>query len=594
MVGPGAAAVDDDIHLLRQAVLRPGVLSAWRMLAAPCSRMLTGSMVAQVGGCASLCTSITFEVEGRLGPFVHARVCACRWTDEVSAPQRPRAPPLSPHYAACFPPPQAAATYPELSLRVLDVSGSLALSDTSLAQLLALCPHLTILRAAGTNFGPACLSVLCGRAAPQAAEPAASQPRSPEQQPHLGQRQSSAASGSSNSAAACDAFCNSRAHTQRVQVQQAQRAERRPAFAPAERQQQPEQQQQAGPPLRPLFPSLYTLDASHCPALSSGEGGGTLLPRALCHCTSLVDLRLNGAAGAGLIFEAAARLGAARGSGSAAAALLGVLGQLTRLELLDAGGCWAAASLGAAGKRSSRKALPASSGSGSGAGLSWQHVDAMLRLCTSLRHLALSSQQLAAQLAEAGRLGQYGTLPEGGPGSSASGSHQGAAPGGQERCGHPQDGMQQGGEQQAEEGPPASRPSLLRLAVGWGTGGGLLCHLLRSSPYLASLTVHAGADLGDWHLRLLAAGCRHLAALELRGANVTEQGGPARWCWVWAEAGCRGALAAQPALPGQAVACWRSAEMRAGWQRWWLTGMPAAGLYLNLPRFCWLAVRLCP
>ncbi len=41
--------LDDDVHLLRQAMLRRGVADAWRMLAMPLSGLLTGSMVTQVG-----------------------------------------------------------------------------------------------------------------------------------------------------------------------------------------------------------------------------------------------------------------------------------------------------------------------------------------------------------------------------------------------------------------------------------------------------------------------------------------------------------------------------------------------------------------
>lgn len=364
------------------------------------------------------------------------------------------------HRPGCL---QASTSAQPLALRCLDISGSTAFPDADLARLLRACPQLEVLRAARTQFGPECLAALCGRPA---------------------------AAGSSGPAA----------------------------------QHQQEQQGRSWP--RPsCCARLHTLDISHCLLLVAGPGGdscGALLPRALCHLSSLVDLRLNGvsAVAAGPLFEAPERLAAASGSSGAAATLARVLGQLTRLELLET-----AADCQAGDPRWPKPGAPASTrgSNSSGGGLAWRHVEALVRHCTALRRLALSSWQLAAaQGAAAGPLGRYSSNLLSPTGPEAGGA--------------------------AEQGQ-GQLPSLLHLEVGWGAGGAMLWHLLRASPYLASLRVHAGAVVSDWHLEQLAQRCRYLARLELRAANVTEQGGGGGQGWGMLEGSWarieRGARASQ-------------------------------------------------
>jgi hypothetical protein len=195
----------------------------------------------------------------------------------------------------------------------------------------------------------------------------------------------------------------------------------------------------------------------------------------------LLDLRLNESGALLALLDLLPAAGAAAGqagrpgkSSGKVAAVQTALAQLTRLEALNADN------------------------------LSGQHAATLLRQCISLRRLALSGKQLAAEQFDRQ---QHMQRDSGDNGSGGSGGGRGGS---------------------------GTLPSLLHVEVGWGTGGTLLQHLLR--PHLISLTAHVGAAVSDWDLRQLATGCRFLARLSLRGANVSNAGGAAAGCFVAAVA----------------------------------------------------------
>lgn len=459
---------------------------------------------------------------------------------------------------------QVASACNTLALRCLDVTGNRTLGDESLGQLLGCLPHLRVLRAVSSNFGQACLAALCGRAepAPQAA-----------QQPPGGVRGAPSAAGGTNRGSRDSSGHHSTVGQLPGTYTPAYTAG---ATAPRQHGQQPAAASRSAAVAEAsaacfCHPKLHVLDLGHSRQLSSCPG---LLPYMLCHQTALRDLRLSGVIGAGVILEAAQQLDGGSDDGAgAAAALLRVLGQLTRLDLLAVDSSLAPG----AGIRGSRVAAKGDSrhsrgsldcrqavdlkptaerqragahgtsgsgGRGSSIGLSWTGMEQLVQHCTSLRSLAVSSRQLAAQQSSAGRLGRYDpSLPRLLPTAEQRGQGDGA----EEREGSIRFGWAEnfragagpaapgeGGGDCAAAVPavaaaPAGSdapglPSLLDLEVGWGTGGAFLWRVLLASPFLRSLTVHAGAAVGDWHLEQLAVSCPYLCRLELRGANVSDAG----------------------------------------------------------------------
>lgn len=72
---------------------------------------------------------------------------------------------------------------------------------------------------------------------------------------------------------------------------------------------------------------------------------------------------------------------------------------------------------------------------------------------------------------------------------------------------------------------PAARPlHLIHLEVGWGTGGQWLSHALATSPHLASLAIHLGAEASDSHLEAAAKRCRHLRRLYAIACGASDLG----------------------------------------------------------------------
>ena len=334
------------------------------------------------------------------------------------------------------------------ALRFLDISGNQALSDGSLAALLQACPQLRVLRAAGSNAGAAALAALSGRAlaegppaeAAQQATESSQLPRRSNQhaepcKPAHSRHSLPSSSGGADAAAAALAGLHV-----------------------------------AAPRSQPACLQLEALDLGGCRGCK-----GTALRRTLRHLPCLRDLRVSGgplhslldpllplmdggssqASGsrAGSSSSSSRRSAGSAGSsagdggGGKTAALAASLGRLTRLEALDCPSVTSAQAV------------------------------ALLRACTSLRRLALSSQQLAGERFE-----------------------QRPLPG----------------------GPPL--PALAHLEVGWGTGSAFLAQLAGGSPHLVSLTTHLGASVSDWQLQAVADSCRHLAQLSLHGSNVSDEG----------------------------------------------------------------------
>ena len=216
----------------------------------------------------------------------------------------------------------------------------------------------------------------------------------------------------------------------------------------------------------PACPLLEHLDLSGCIAVK-----GSALRRAVRCLPGLLDLCLNDSGALHALLDLLPAVGKPGKSSGKVAAVQAALAQLTRLEALNADN------------------------------LNAQHAAALLRQCPSLRRLALGSKQLAAEHFDRQQHWLRGT------GDNGSGGTNGRF----------------GGDSDS-----APLPSLLHLEVGWGTGGTFLQHLLR--PHLASLTAHVGAAVSDWDLRQLAASCRFLARLSLKGANVSDAGGTACCC----------------------------------------------------------------
>lgn len=182
-----------------------------------------------------------------------------------------------------LPSPQLARHGP-CPLLYLDISFNRALTDAGTAALLALCPRLRTLYAAGSRLGSASLAALAGRQ-PQAAEADSQQQREERRARHRSSDcAAEAMEGLRLSPAAADGACV------------------------------------------PACPLLERLDLSGCSVK------GSALRRALRCLPSLADLRLNGSS---CLHAVADSLLPAGGSSKAAAAAA-ALGRLTRLEALDA------------------------------------------------------------------------------------------------------------------------------------------------------------------------------------------------------------------------------------------------------------------
>lgn len=322
------------------------------------------------------------------------------------------------------------------------MSGVDGLSDASIAALLPLCPNLRALYAAGSKLGAVTLAVLAGRQQPAAASAGVDAPAQ-ERQPRQHRERQRAPHSSGSATRATEELAGLHLSPGRPQTAGAAAA--------------------AGAP-QPACPLLERLDVSGCRVKGSG------LRRVLRCLPQLADLRLNACSGLGSMLDP---LLPGSGSGGDAApasvptsgkavATVTLLGRLTRLEALDADD------------------------------LSARHVAALLQHCTSLRRLALSGKQLAAERADH--------------------AHYSAAA----ACGV-----------DASSGCEArTLPSLLHLEVGWGSGGTLLQHLVRKQGrQLSSLVVHPGAAVSDDHLHTLAASCRSLGRLSLMCSNVSDAGG---------------------------------------------------------------------
>ncbi|GAB4819895.1 hypothetical protein N2152v2_006941 [Parachlorella kessleri] len=428
------------------------------------------------------------------------------------------------------------------NLRCLDVTGSVYVTDANIAELLAACPSLTTLRATVSRLGPLTLAALSGCIGCGLGEGNESGNALPPTPQHV-----------KNAAAS-----------------------QPPSLLPRSEQQQPSirtrnhaqltQQPTDGSPA-PCAGGLQTLDISSC---FLGESCGSALGGALCQLSSLRDLRISNVEGAEQVFAALqpqqvpagerAEGGSASGTGTqhSLTALRGVVGQLTRLDMLGpdvdglipgstspvqagnpasrgfqahpVGSPTSRRGASTAGTAGAPAGAAGTAGSPSAGGLSWRHLELLTQHCTSLRHLAISSRRLAAEQQAAGPLGQYSAdllgpaQCEQQPPTDAVSQH------GQQGVALIQAAQQGAAQQAAEQGRQQARPrlpSLLHLEVGWGTGGAFLWHSMLSSPSLASLVVHAGAVVNDWHLQKLAASCRHLGKLELIGSNVSDEGASA-------------------------------------------------------------------
>lgn len=342
-----------------------------------------------------------------------------------------------------------------LALRYLDISSSLALSDAAIATLLGLCPRLRVLHALGSNLGTASLAALAGREA---------QPTEQQQQ-HSGQHRQAdlptppaAANGM-----ASDATSQVGTALGGLHLESSGRTAQPGATSSRPPPTQVTGSGAAAASMQPACPLLERL-------VLGGSGcriKGSALRRALRCLPKLTDLRLHScevhAVLDPLLPPAGSTSKGGSKSSSKAEAVGHMLGQLSSLELM---GC---------------------------DDLAPGHVAVLLQRCTSLRRLALSSKQLAADQFDRqthSRLG--GSLD-----SSSSSS---------------------------------DLPSLTHLEAGWGTGGSFLVGVAQLAPCLTSLTVHVGAAVSDSQLAAVAASCRHLERLCLHNANVSDEGAREACC----------------------------------------------------------------
>ncbi len=359
-----------------------------------------------------------------------------------------------------------AAARGTLALRYLDISGSVALSDAAIAMLLGLCPRLRVLHALDSNLGPASLAALAGRAV---------QPT--EQQEHSRQHRQAGPYGTT-------AAANGMASEATTQLEvglgslhldvsgrtaQPGAATRHPPAA---------QVADSGAAAALTWPACRLLERLAIGG-SSCRLKGSALRRALRCLPNLTDLGLHSCEVHAVLDPLLPLAGSKGGnkSSSKAEAIGHVLSQLSRLEVM---GC---------------------------DDFSPPHVAVLLQHCTSLRRLALSSKQLAADRFDRqqhGSLSGRSSSSDGGCGSS-SGSDGGC-------------------------GSSSGLPSLQHLAVGYGAGGTFLVHAAEQAPHLTSLTIHLGAAASDSQLAAVAASCRHLERLCLQGANVSDEGAVQSGC----------------------------------------------------------------
>lgn len=315
---------------------------------------------------------------------------------------------------------QAAAHGPS-GLRCLDITGNKSLADASIAALLGLCPQLRVLHAADTALGAASMAALAGRQQ-RAAE--AQPPGQHAQRQHCRQHPGGGSTEGGDEGKATGAAS----------------ALERMRLAPA-----------AAEP-SPACPLLEQLDVSGCSIK------GSALRRALRCLPRLTDLRLCSALHA--VLDPLASDDA--GGSSKAARASQMLGQLSRLEALDADD------------------------------LSSQHIRALLQHCTGLRRLALHSKQLAAERPD----WRHMAAQPAGCSAAAGGSSPSSS---------------------------SLLPLLSHLDIGWGTGGSFLLNVPTLSS-LYSLVCHPGAALSDWHLQQAAPRWPYLARLALRSGNVSDAG----------------------------------------------------------------------
>ena len=341
-----------------------------------------------------------------------------------------------------------------LALRYLDISGSPALSDAAIATLLGLCPRLRVLHAQDCNLGTASLAALAGREAQPTEQ---QQQRSGQHlQAHL-PTPAAAANGMASDATSQIGTALGGLHLESSgRTAQLDATSSRPP---------PTQMAGSGAAAASMQPSCPLLER-----LVLGGSGcrikGSALRRALRCLPKLTDLRLHGCEVHAVLDQLLPLAGSTSKGGSKssskAEAVGHMLGQLSSLELM---GC---------------------------DDLAPGHVAVLLQRCTSLRRLALSSKQLAADQFDRQ---QHSSL--GGSLDSSGGS---------------------------------GLLSLTHLEAGWGTGGSFLVGIAQLAPCLTSLTVHVGAAVSDSQLAAVAASCRHLERLCLHNANVSDEGAREACC----------------------------------------------------------------
>jgi hypothetical protein len=367
---------------------------------------------------------------------------------------------------------RTAAARGSLALRYLDISGSAALSDAAIAQLLALCPRLRVLHALDSNLGTASLAALAGRVA---------QPAEQQQQQHGRQQQHAgppttraAANGMASNATIADAeaamgslHLGPSDHTAQQNA-----ALKRQAATGAD----------SGAAVAAIpQPACQLLER-----LALGGSGcrvkGSALRRALRCLPNLSDLRLHSCEVHAVLDQLLPSAGSASKGGSKssskAEALGGMLGQLSRLVLM---GC---DDLGPA------------------------HVAVLLQHCTNLRRLALSSKQLAAE--------QFDRQQHGSLGISGSGKSSGCSSGGGSwpALTHLEVGWGSGGTFLVQVAQLTPYLTSLTTHVGAAVSDNQLAAVAASCRHLERLCLH-NANVSDEGVICVLEHCPQLTSLQL-------------------------------------------------------------------------------